>query len=367
MDVFSLTYLTYALLMAASTSVESGEARRFTFEALAAADESSQGFLKIITRVALALLDPTRTNELLSEADRLARVAQSSKLVDAIFALRSGRNDLGMLTHFVGRFRKDQHHTNLPTLNVSLVKRSVSHGDTEIALSKRELELVLFLAHQRQSISAQTIADAMWSGKINTLDTLYVTIRRLRSRLPIDAVERQGEGYRLTRNVVVDLVAMEEYCRATQGPLPLSDLHRSELTEICERLSASPSLVPWEWFEATQARIDRLRNQVVIVLAKDAFERKAYHDAISLAHTQLMRDECDETACDIAIRAALAHGDLLTARNILHTYERNVKREIGTAAPTYLRDIVNGATHNDQSATTSARLPQSALKASRIA
>jgi DNA-binding winged helix-turn-helix (wHTH) protein len=361
MNVFSLTYLTYASLIAASMSVDSGEARRFSFEALAAADESSQGFVKIITRVALALLDSKRADGLLAEADRLAHKAQSSKLVEAIAALRSGSDDLGMLTHFIARFRNDRNRSKLPTLNVSLVARNVTYGDVEIALSKRGLELVMFLAHQRQSISAYTIAEAMWPGKSGALDTLYVTLGRLRSRLPIEAIDRQGDGYHLTRNVVVDLVIMEERCRAIQGHLPLSESQRSELKVICDRLNASPNnMVPWEWFEGTQARIDRLRNQVVILLAQDAFERKAYNGALSLARTQLIRDECDETACEIAIRAALALDDRLTARNILHAYECSVKREIGTTPPTYLRDIVSGEISYELSATTSGRLTQSA-------
>jgi len=258
MNVFSLTYLTYASLIAGSLSVDPGEARRFIFEALAAADESSQGFVKIITRVALALLDSKRAEELLAEADRLARKSQSSKLVEAVAALQSGNDDLGMLTHFVARFRNDRHHSKLPTLNVSLVARNVRYGDVEIALSKRGLELVLFLAHQRQSISAHTIAEAMWPGKSSALDTLYVTVGRLRSRLPIEAVDRQGDGYRLTRNVVVDLVIMEERCRAIHGHLPLSESQRSELTVICNRLSVSSNyMVPWEWFEGTQACLTR--------------------------------------------------------------------------------------------------------------
>jgi hypothetical protein len=73
-----------------------------------------------------------------------------------------------------------------------------------------------------------------------------------------------------------------------------------------------------------------------------------------------MRDECDETACEIAIRASLALNDQLTARNILNAYECSVKREIGTAPPTYLRDIVSGETPYELSATTSGRLTQSA-------
>jgi len=338
--------LVFALLIASATSLHRSRARRFAFEALTAADESGQRFLKVVTRVALALIDPTRAPELLAGAECLAQETESPKLIDAVIALRRGTSQLGMLKHFAARFRNAQPTNALRPFSVSLASRRVTHEDRNISLSKRELELIVFLACRRRAVSSQEIADALWQDASISADAVYAAVSRLRARLPKDTLIRSAEGYALAPHVDIDLIRIENRLRAINRRPPFSEEQRSELTAMCEQLSApaADDLAPWPWFDEVQARIDRFRNEIVALLAHNAFANKAYIEALTLARTQLLRDECDETACEIAIQAALALGDRSGASHILGAYERSLKREIGAQAPPYLRRLLYAET-----------------------
>jgi len=332
----------FASLIACATTLDLSHARRFAFEALASADESGQRFLKVISRVALALIDRARTAELLTDAERLARETESSKLIAAVAALRAGASDLGMLKHFAARFQPHQPTSDSQALIVSLASRRITYEGRNISLSKRELELLLFLASKRRAISSQEIIDALWQDANISADTVYAAVSRLRARLPKDVITRSTAGYGLAPHVEVDLTRIESRLHTLDGKVPFSEERRSELTAMCEQLSfAINDIAPWSWFDDIQARIDRFRNEIISLLARNAFANKAHLEALTLARTQLLRDECNETACEIAIQAAIALGDHLGASHIFGTYERSLRREIGTLPSPHLRKLLH--------------------------
>lgn len=91
-------------------------------------------------------------------------------------------------------------------IRVSAAEMKAWKGEELLALSKKELQLLLFfLEHPRQVLSREQILDGVWDvdGQFVDDNTVPVNISRLRNKLDCEAIHNvRGIGYIWTENVI---------------------------------------------------------------------------------------------------------------------------------------------------------------------
>jgi DNA-binding SARP family transcriptional activator len=329
------------LLIANAGSSDIEEARSLAEEAVRVADESSRRSLRIVARAALAELDAARREEWLHGAIELAAGLQSGPMQRALEDLRAGRDEVGVLTPFITRFRRFR----APTTRVKLhaLEGRVLVGDVPVKLSATEFGVLLALAQERRWDDTAQLSDILFGG----LDTqaagnrLYVYLHRIRRRLGRETIVGGSVGYRLGTSVWVDLweaeALLSELMRGTARILdePQSDrlarlgsLTRAELGALVTRCRL-PS--------AFERRLSDTRQRLLSVKATDALERGDTTAALELAGVMLHDDNCDEEAHRLLIRAHVIRGEMQTAELAWRHYRTALRSELGIEPPPFVQ------------------------------
>jgi DNA-binding SARP family transcriptional activator len=200
---------------------------------------------------------------------------------------------------------------------VEILTRSVRRGAATIELREREQMLLVALARRRRASSRAELVGLLWPDldETSARDALNTCLYRLRQRLGEDAVVWSREdGYRLHHRVRVDLQEIEEGLASIRGRRILQRQERTMLRALHDRLrEARIEAGELEWLEPIVARIREMRHFSAERLAREALLHGENAEALRLARELLDDDPCDETACELAIRAHLAAGDRAAA------------------------------------------------------
>jgi DNA-binding response OmpR family regulator len=100
------------------------------------------------------------------------------------------------------------HAADRDTVRIDAHARIVSRGGVEIALCRREYDLLLFLArHTGQVFTRGQLLDAVWEDPFTGQRTIDVHIRRLRQKLDAPLITTvRGVGYRLAADAPIAVV-----------------------------------------------------------------------------------------------------------------------------------------------------------------
>src|SRR6185437_5156945 len=202
----------------------------------------------------------------------------------------------------------------VPLLEIGLTDGSVRCAGRTVALSERELALLIALALRRETVPRARLADLLWPelDEYAARNSLSVCLHRLRQHLGNDqAIVRTKEGYALHDDVRVDLWEIDRAVSILRSRPALADSERKLLESLYEKLRfrRPERMAQWEWFEPTERRINELRLEVAHRLASDALSHGNARRALQLAEEMIGYDPCDEAARQIAITAHLASGD----------------------------------------------------------
>jgi two-component system response regulator RegX3 len=145
-------------------------------------------------------------------------VSARSSEVDIVLGLEIGAADYVTkpfrLRELVARMRavlrrpvigNEEEFISFGALRIDFVRRTVTRGEVEIELSRKEFDLLaLFAAHLGQVVTRETCLDALWMGlELADTRTLDTHVKRLRQKIeldpsdPVHLVTIRGVGFRL--------------------------------------------------------------------------------------------------------------------------------------------------------------------------
>ncbi|HEY8297649.1 MAG TPA: BTAD domain-containing putative transcriptional regulator [Candidatus Baltobacteraceae bacterium] len=322
-------------------------ASAFAKKTLGQAVRSHEPFLQMLACLAChAFATGGEGDENLRRAFELADAVDSPELYEAMRAAIAGSEECGMLTAFVSRLRRPREGTGAP-LTVEIAAGRVRRGRVPVALSERELAIAVALARSEQPTPAAELAELIWPelDESAALRAVQTTVHRLRQRLQDSkAIRSTARGYSLRADVETDLGEIERFVRATRGDRPLDAFDALRLAAIAARLDASrPAFMAnWEWFGPIERRIEEWSRAAKQRLAEDALAGGRADRALFLAHSIIDRDELDEPAREIAIRAYAAAGDLAGARREFRRYRELTLRELRAEPSPELFELLEG-------------------------
>ncbi len=188
----------YGYAIGATRAREPSVRRLLGESALVAAVESSNRFCQVIAHVVLAGLDPDGRSLHLDRADELASSMRATALAAALKAMRAGRADGTMLEALVRDIAPMDEVRESNGLAVDFRDGNVRVGSDLISLSRRERELLAFLARSDGAVGARTAAAAIWPERspAQALVSLRVTVSRIRKRVgSVGVIVATKDGY----------------------------------------------------------------------------------------------------------------------------------------------------------------------------
>lgn len=203
-----------------------GEAREWAARAVAEATDAEEPFLRLLAHLASAEFDENARQEHFRQALRESRKIDSPPLASAVRAVISNEGNAGMLSSFIRNLRKDRDPDGA-ALVVEVAAGRVRRGRLSIALSERELAVVLVIARSQNGTPVTELADLIWPDLDESAGShaVQTCMHRLRQRLrDAGAVEKTAYGYRLRDGSSVDLVEIELFIRSLQGDDALDEI-----------------------------------------------------------------------------------------------------------------------------------------------
>jgi DNA-binding SARP family transcriptional activator len=295
---------------------ERDEGRRsaLAHEALRIARIQQIPLLEVLAATALALCESDAFDSAMHQASASASRCESQPLVDAVAAVAAEREDRGMLRPFVAHIKRERGDAPIA---LDVLAGRVRIDGRPVRLPAREFELLAAIAEQRQPSARMDLAAKLWPelDEESARNAFSVCLHRLRAHLKRDdAIEYAGGGYRLHADAFVDCWEIERAAASardgTSVARALARLREPRMRRI-ER---------WEWFEQRLRRFDALKTELAHRVARDTLARGDIEAALACAQGCLDDDACDETACEIAIRAHLARGDRAGALRCYRRY-----------------------------------------------
>jgi DNA-binding SARP family transcriptional activator len=337
-------WLALAHLSAVCAAETFGQARASATRALAAATDAGEPFLQVLAHLACAEFDENARQEHFRHAIRESRKVDSPSLASAVRSVISNEENAGMLLSFVANLRKDRDASEAP-LVVEVSAGRVRRGRLVVALSERELAVVVAIARSQNATPGAELADLIWPDLDESAGShaVQTCMHRLRQRLrDSGAVEKTAYGYRLRDGILVDLTEIEIFLRGLQGDDTLDEFTLLRLTALAKQLGVSrPAFMAgWEWFSSIERRIEEWWRFAQYRLACDALARNQFDRAVSLAQSIILRDELDEPAWELAIDALVKKGDRAGAQRELRRYREITLRELNAEPPSDLYDRV---------------------------
>jgi len=331
----------YAFLVAAAAATTQVDRVRWASQALSAAEASAQPFAQILAHVAVAEIEPAERFAHLKRAALLAERIESEPLRQAVTQLRDRSGAPHMLETFANRFRRFD--TRKPdAVAIQILQGQAYRGGVRVELRKREFELLSVLALKGKPMSPDELLEMVWPEHDESSSIVRVYAARLRSRLGNGAIIRERDGYCNAIPVTVDLLEAEARCRGidlrgvnegTIGPL----MHL--LDELCR--GAPAWLMKREWFAPYALRIEELRRDLGLSLARYRLASGDGRAALAVIAQLTSLDPCDEKARELAIRAYLAAGDALSALREYRVYSDALQHALGAEPPHWLRDLIS--------------------------
>ncbi len=337
----------YAYLIEVAHSLDERRRQELARAAFERAASLGHAFLQVLTAVALALVDEAAFEEYAASAAHCAGLIDSEELRAAVSQFAERRLECGMLSPFVARMSRGGEDV-VPPIEVSLASGRVRVDGVPIAIAGRELELLLAIALRREPSSRARVASLLWPDldEAAARNVFSVCLHRLRSRLPRrDAIERDGEGYRLHAHAFVDLWELDRAFGAAQKRASLTERDRAYLERMWRFVAGDEStrVDEWEWFEPTSRHLREARTELAHVLGVDALERNDAATALQYSKAALETDGCDERAVEIGIRAHLIGGDRAAAMRLFRQYRIALAAELGAEPSPSLSALVKTA------------------------
>lgn len=336
-------FVVYGDLIAIAGCTE--ELRRISLarDAYARARDLALPFLETLSALAVALVDERAFDEFLAIAESAARRCESDALHAAVRAVGARERDCGMLQAFATQIAEGG--SQVPPIEFSLWSGRVRVDARPVELGGRELELLAAIALRRDGIARARVAEMLWPDldAPSARNSLSVCLHRLRAHLQRnDAIERDGDAYRLHGNAVVDAWQLDYVMSIVRAKRQLAERERALLERAWSELSADqPACVAdWEWYAPTLRRLRESKAEIAYALGTDALAHENAAAALRYAESAMQADPCDEHACELAVRAHLRAGDRAAALRAFRRYRDALRDELGAEPSAALAQLL---------------------------
>jgi DNA-binding SARP family transcriptional activator len=283
--------------------------------ALIAADACQDPFLQMLAGSSLVALGETAGAPALRAIVSRVEAPEARTSVDALLA---GVPDLGILAPLItGRLQAAAIRAT-PQLRVELLTGRVFANETELALTPKELELLIFLAASRTPVSRDAIGESLWPhvDEDGWANNIKVTISRIRRKCgAVESIVIGDGGYRLSPDSGIDLRTLESMLRSVRSNVLTAAIEHTFRNAFLPYRSGIPArLERYDWLAPTLVRIRDVATSIGLALARVALERSESGEAAELAQALLAIDEFSEDAFLIALGADLARDARSAAR-----------------------------------------------------
>ena len=172
---------------------------------------------------------------------------------------------------------------------------------------------------------------------------LKTYVCRIRKQVGQESIVTRGRGYALSDGVRVDLDTLERCLKATRWDSPVIDEPARAILSAAAQVDLDDlagATIEWDWFRDIMPRIEALTREAAVLIARAALVEEAWAEAARHASQALVRDPCDEGACEVALTALGRMGDRIAALRLFRQFERSLRIEFGIAPSDRLRVLV---------------------------
>lgn len=213
-----------------------------------------------------------------------------------------------------------------------------------VHLTNRELEICFAIAAHNRPVPGETLAALMFPAQdyAASLNCIKVYVHRVRDKIAADFIVCERNGYRFRSDVRIDLEEFEGVVQLLERQpfltKPDLDTLHAALAGLCALRNAP--VWRWDWFESTQAKIEKIVARAAATLAAEAFARNATAELLDLSRLILNNNPCDEQAREIAIKAHLAAGNPADAICEFRQYEAHLARDLQATPSPHIRKLL---------------------------
>lgn len=319
----------YASIMGSSRTADPSQRANLLRGARDIARGLGQRVDLFVAELALAFSESSYATSHVRAAAQAARDIGAAALADAVDA---GDASLPIVANVAAHFRSPEQAERAP-LAVRIVAQRATLRGADAGLSGRKFELLAMLALARRAMTGAEIAATVWPDLSASAarNSLGVTISSLRAVLGRQAIAFDKNGYRLDMRADVDVnraQAVAKRVRAARSD-SLSGLDYFDAAQAAADLESLDGSMPrWEWFAPTVARLQALRRDLLLALARSDFKCGEYEAALARLHALVAIDPCDEGARVLRIKVYLARNDRARAFSEYREYARTLQDEL---------------------------------------
>lgn len=224
--------------------------------------------------------------------------------------------------------------------------REAQEGGRRVALTNREIELLVALGLQPCPRSARWFASVLYDEENLAAgeSMVKVYVHRIRRRLGADTVVSCAGGYRLSTRVRVDVCFLEAAVLADRDRLESLDMRQLDgLVAMARQLAVSrpEPLASRRWFAATDARMTATAIDAIVEVAALYGRRGDHRRALKAAALSLASDPYHEPALELAIRSHMALGDRASAALEYRRYRTLLNAQLQLAPSRTISDLLS--------------------------
>ncbi|MDB5069389.1 MAG: Transcriptional regulatory protein terminal, partial [Candidatus Eremiobacteraeota bacterium] len=231
-----------------------------------------------------------------------------------------------------------------PAVAFDVLSSVITSGGELVRLPRREFEVFANLAIKGRRVPYDVLLEEVWGDADDDHAKLKVTVGRLRKRLGFETIRSIDAGYAIGANVTCTLAELEELASA-QPPLARAALERLDAMRLRYRRELAGTARNWRWYTAWSAKADALIERAAVALGTHALEKLLYDVALDRARDAIALNAVSQDAHELALRALVAQGNAVGARQLLAAYAATLRRTLGMPVPDavtrILRDIAS--------------------------
>ncbi len=231
-------------------------------------------------------------------------------------------------------------------IELNILRGTALRAGREITLTDGEFSVVSVMAMHQQGHSSEEWCDKLWPDRdvTSAVRLLRVYIHRLRAKFGHDRIiDKNGNGYRLGRDVWVDLHALEAMARQHYaGTLRLEEAQlrivQRAFDDFKERRYRR--LAGLERYGELECRLMAAGVELARILVHEAFFQEDGPRALGIAEHLVTLDPYDDVAAELLMRAQVRLGRYDAAQRHFRKFCRTMRDELGLAPPMHLSRLL---------------------------
>ena len=219
-----------------------------------------------------------------------------------------------------------------PAIVFDVLSGEIAVDGELVRLPRREFEVFVNLAIKGRRVPYDVLLEEVWGDADADHAKLKVTVGRLRKRLGFGTIHSIDSGYETGTNVTCTLGELDELASAPP-PLGQQTLARLDALRLRHRRDLAGTARNWRWYTAWSSKVDGLVESAVLALGNHALAARQYAVALERANDAIALNAVSQDAHELALRALVAQGSTVGARQLFAAYTATLRRTLGIVSP----------------------------------